>query len=795
MSVPEQVPYTEYRATGSSNIFEITFHLPDPKDLVVMVNKEIPPVGAYSIQGDTVVFGTPPKEGDLVELTRDTQMDRETNFKSYDNSFRPETINFDLDKIWLVLQEANLVDAKILARLKQEIEWRRTHDFNYDELAQVRDAQVFGALKQYLDTILAATTPNIFGGVTAGVVFALDKKSVQTHLEDIANKFETNRLYVDEQLSLKANALDVYPKTENYNKAETYNKDEIDNAFSSFAGGRKAYKTLAAANADQANWPINGVIEITNDSVIENNGIYQWDGTNLTKSAYDPLTQAKSYTNTKLNPISETLTFMEKIELTWVAGKYVSAAGVVSETPGNSYAVVNVANKSEIKITTKTTNTLVPALVFVDSSNVVISTLAGNQTYTDYIVAVPSNANTVFINIRNDGTVVGSLSIAELYPNLAEDFIEANDLVNSMSAPLTANTNALSTFVDQELTAYSGKYVNNTGAVLDDASRNYYTLAVTEGQEIYVSTYSTGTPLPVLFKNSSGTVVGNFGVVGVEYINQKVTVPTTAVLMILNFRTLAPTLLKANAAKFEIYQDLATTVKSIENMVGSNGFLGKKWSSFGDSITAQNRWQPTLSQYLQLGTHTNCGIGGTTVSSGGDYPTQPMHTDARINALPTDSKIVFFMGGTNDWGQSCPIGELSPVGTTAFNNLTFIGALEEVAHKLLTRFNTGQLIVWMTPVWGKNVGRVNSGTWASPYYNKLNLNISDYQEAVRLVANKYGFPLIDLPTRLGWNEVNAALFYDNETGNYIHPNTVGGQRMAAVISKDISLFSNVADLV
>lgn len=213
MSVPEQVPYKEYRATGSNNSFEITFYLPDPKDLVVMVNKEIPLVGAYSVQGNTVVFSTPPKEGDLIELTRDTQLDRETNFKSYDNSFRPETINFDLDKIWLVLQESNLVDAKILARLKQEIEWRRTHDFNYDELAQVREKQLFDALKGYTDTLNAATNPGVFQGVIAGVVFAIDGKSVQTHIEEILNNLTTSRKdidskadqdYVDEQLNLKA---------------------------------------------------------------------------------------------------------------------------------------------------------------------------------------------------------------------------------------------------------------------------------------------------------------------------------------------------------------------------------------------------------------------------------------------------------------------------------------------------------------------------------------------------------------------------------------------------------------
>lgn len=317
MSVPEQVPYKEYRATGSNNSFEITFYLPDPKDLVVMVNKEIPPVGAYSIQDNTVVFNTPPNEGDLVELTRDTQLDRETNFKSYDNSFRPETINFDLDKIWLVLQESNLVDAKILARLKQEIEWRRTHDFNYDELAQVREKQLFDALKGYTDTLNAATNPGVFQGVIAGVVFARDGKSIQTHLEEILESLAQERenidlkadqTYVEEQLDLKANQDTTYSKTEvdsaldqKASKVDIYTKPEVDTALSAVAAGHKAYTTLALAQAAQGTLLANTIIEVTNDPTASNNGTYQWNGTTLTKSAYDPLTQAKADATTKAN--------------------------------------------------------------------------------------------------------------------------------------------------------------------------------------------------------------------------------------------------------------------------------------------------------------------------------------------------------------------------------------------------------------------------------------------------------------------------------------------------------------
>lgn len=56
--------------------------------------------------------------------------------------------------------------------------------------------------------------------------------------------------------------------------------------------GHAFYKTLALAQAAQASLPANTIVEVTNDGT--NNGTYQWNGTTLTKSAYDPLTQANA---------------------------------------------------------------------------------------------------------------------------------------------------------------------------------------------------------------------------------------------------------------------------------------------------------------------------------------------------------------------------------------------------------------------------------------------------------------------------------------------------------------------
>lgn len=61
--------------------------------------------------------------------------------------------------------------------------------------------------------------------------------------------------------------------------------------------GNRAYKTYAEMVADVANIPAKSKVTVTNDSTPANNGDYQYDGSVFTKSTYDPVAQAKAYTD------------------------------------------------------------------------------------------------------------------------------------------------------------------------------------------------------------------------------------------------------------------------------------------------------------------------------------------------------------------------------------------------------------------------------------------------------------------------------------------------------------------
>lgn len=77
-------------------------------------------------------------------------------------------------------------------------------------------------------------------------------------------------------------------------------KDKVDLQIATLPIGHKGYATLALAQAAQSSLPANTLVEITNDATTANNGVYLWDGTTLTKSAYDPLTNAKAYVDEKI---------------------------------------------------------------------------------------------------------------------------------------------------------------------------------------------------------------------------------------------------------------------------------------------------------------------------------------------------------------------------------------------------------------------------------------------------------------------------------------------------------------
>ena len=236
----------------------------------------------------------------------------------------------------------------------------------------------------------------------------------------------------------------------------------------------------------------------------------------------------------------------------------------------------------------------------------------------------------------------------------------------------------------------------------------------------------------------------------------------------------------AEAMPFEKYDARlnAELTEESKATILPNWYAGKKAAALGDSITDNGEtytaddgrtgsaWREFVAQMLGLKeTIHDCGAGGSKVS-GVNNSNPAMWTDKRMDAIPEDIDILFFNGGMNDWGGNVALGDENSSDTN-----TFYGALNVIAKKLTMKFPT-TIIFWMTTTYGyKNDSDCNN----------IGLTQYDYGRAIKKVAEKNGFPCIDLHSLCGWNRYNISNYVNDEGGVFIHPNRNGGRKIATAI--------------
>lgn len=110
MAVPEQTPFIEYTANGTTTVYPLTFDCDKSEYLIVSLDGEEAPVGSWSLSGGSITFNSAPANGVLITIERNTPFRRTTEYQSYNNSFRPSPVNKDFDLIWWKLQELGVAD-------------------------------------------------------------------------------------------------------------------------------------------------------------------------------------------------------------------------------------------------------------------------------------------------------------------------------------------------------------------------------------------------------------------------------------------------------------------------------------------------------------------------------------------------------------------------------------------------------------------------------------------------------------------------------------------------------------
>ena len=105
MAVLEQTPLKEYVGNGVTTNFALGFTCDLKQELKVFINDIEPELSTWSLTGGSVVFATAPALGSKIAFKRATKLERTTNYSSVNNSFRPEAINKDFDRVWHALQD------------------------------------------------------------------------------------------------------------------------------------------------------------------------------------------------------------------------------------------------------------------------------------------------------------------------------------------------------------------------------------------------------------------------------------------------------------------------------------------------------------------------------------------------------------------------------------------------------------------------------------------------------------------------------------------------------------------
>ena len=105
MAVPEQTPYKEYVGNGVTTNFALEFTCDSKQELKVFINDVEPELSTWSLASGSVSFTSAPALGSKIVLKRATKLERTTNYLSNNNSFRPEAINKDFDRVWYALQD------------------------------------------------------------------------------------------------------------------------------------------------------------------------------------------------------------------------------------------------------------------------------------------------------------------------------------------------------------------------------------------------------------------------------------------------------------------------------------------------------------------------------------------------------------------------------------------------------------------------------------------------------------------------------------------------------------------
>lgn len=507
---------------------------------------------------------------------------------------------------------------------------------------------------------------------------------------------------------------------------------------------------------------------VTDDTV--NNGLYVKTAGAWVKSGYDPLTQAKVYTQDSLIDFkggvgNDVFTIASKID-----GAYISSTGIQKSAVGwvcSGFLPVTKEQRINYSAHGATASSVIAGY---NANNVFLRTLTAAGT------SLPSKVQgDIYIPDDIAFVRVSAVSGAEtpysftLYP-ISIDINLLKEL--GFSDVVWADINKADSLFDAN-TATASAYLA-TNVVKTSATWFYSGYIPVKPETAYITNGSSGGNLEttgVHYYNADKTLLS----VGAKQLaNVPFSTPPNAAFMRINYVVAESPAIEKVAVNEGTVVDGDSKIERVVKSVASidvqvaHRYNGKKLMTMGDSITdsatTAYTYPPKVAAYFGMSLF-DVAISGTRVRS--SFAKTAVATDVNILA----SNIITIAHGTNDYKIETPLGTIADVATTraTLNDATyrsnttktgtFYADYKGVIESILT-INPNARIMLITPI--KRTAKAANGTDT----NSLGLKLIDYVNAVKAIAEYYSLPILDNYLTSGFNTITLA----NWSADGLHPN-------------------------
>ena len=507
---------------------------------------------------------------------------------------------------------------------------------------------------------------------------------------------------------------------------------------------------------------------VTDDTV--NNGLYVKTAGAWVKSDYDPLTQAKAYTQDSLIDFkggvgNDVFTIASKID-----GAYISSTGVQKSAVGwVCSGFLPVIKGQKISYSAYGTSASV-VIAGYNASNVFLRTLTAAGALLPSKVQgdiyIPDDVAFVRVSAVSGAETPYSFT---LYP-ISIDINLLKGL--GFSDVVWEDINKADSLFDADAATASAYLATNV--VKTSATWFYSGYIPVKPETAYITNGSSGGNLEttgVHYYNADKTLLS----VGAKQLaNVPFSTPPNAAFMRINYVVAESPAIEKVAVNEGTVVDGDSKIERVIKSVASidvqiaHRYNGKKLMTMGDSITdsatTAYAYPPKVAAHFGMSLF-DVAISGTRVRS--SFAKTDIATDENILA----SDIITIAHGTNDYKIETPLGTIADVATTraTLNDATyrsnttktgtFYADYKGVIESILT-INPKARIMLITPI--KRTAKAANGT----DINALGLKLVDYVNAIKEIATYYSLPILDNYLTSGFNEMTMTAW----SADGLHPN-------------------------